>query len=91
MKERLVLAIFGSVQGVFFRLETQTRARALSLTGWVRNEPDGSVLLVAEGEKERLGELLGWAKNGPTLAKIERIRVEWLPATGEFTDFEIRY
>lgn len=91
MKQRLVLAVFGSVQGVLFRHETMLRARSLGLTGWVRNEPDGSLTITAEGDTEALDLLLRWAKNGPTLAKIERTRVEWLPATGEFEDFEIQY
>lgn len=50
---RVYLFIEGKVQGVFFRQTLRNLARSLSLTGWVRNMPDGRIEAVAEGEKEK--------------------------------------
>lgn len=87
--ERLDLQVFGRVQGVAFRWHTQRTARALDLTGWVRNLPDGSVRLVAEGERRDLQALLDWAVRGPQGARIDRQEVRWSQAAGSFTDFLI--
>ena len=89
--ERLHLKIFGDVQGVGFRFIAIEVARDLGLTGWVRNNPDGSVEIVAEGEKEPLENLVTWAKQGPPLARLDEIKTELQEATGEFTKFEVEY
>jgi acylphosphatase len=86
------MKIFGIVQGVFFRAGTQdTVHRIQGITGWVRNLPDGSVECLAEGEKEKLEELLDWAKHGPSGAEVEKIDEIWEEYKGEFEGFEIRY
>jgi acylphosphatase len=72
------LQIFGKVQGVFYRQSAQEMAKSLSLNGWVKNLPDASVLLEAEGEKEKLEMFLAWCKQGPSRAKVDSVRVEWL-------------
>ena len=79
----------GRVQGVFFRAATQREARRLGLTGWVRNRPDGSVELLAEGEEEGLKELVSWAHRGPSASHVERVDVRWRGYAGEFPDFRI--
>jgi acylphosphatase len=89
--ERLHLIVFGDVHGVNFRYYTYKLANNLGLSGWVRNNSDGSVELVAEGNKENLEVLLGWSQKGPDYAKVERVEKEWQKATGEFSRFEIRY
>ena len=81
--------VVGRVQGVFFRASAQREARRLGLTGWVRNRPDGSVELVAEGEDESLREFLGWVQRGPTSARVDRVDSRWRAYTGEFTEFRI--
>lgn len=92
MKARLQMRIFGDVQGVFFRAGTQDQARLLDgVTGWVRNAEDGSVECVAEGEKEKLEQLLEWCREGPSGATVEKVEHEWLEYKGEFKGFEIRY
>ena len=87
--ERLDLRVFGRVQGVAFRWHAQRKARALNLTGWVRNLPDGSVRLVAEGERTDLQTLLDWAVRGPQGARVDRQEVFWGEAAGTFDDFLI--
>lgn len=91
MIKRAVLKIYGDVQGVFYRANTQTKAREFNLVGWVRNEPDGTVKIVAEGEEENLKKLIEWCYNGVRYAKVEKVSVEWKEAKGEFGEFEIRY
>ena len=87
---RVEFKVTGVVQGVFFRQEAKRVADGLDLTGWVRNEPDGSVKIVAEGAEDKLQELAEWCKNGTTWAKVEKVEAEWQEAGEEFNDFEIR-
>lgn len=88
--ERLHLVVIGHVQGVSFRAHTQAEARRRGLVGWVRNQPDGGVELVAEGPREALDGLLAWARKGPSFARVTGIEVDWGVATGEHEGFEIR-
>ena len=69
--------ISGRVQGVFFRAEAAQRARSLGLAGWVRNNADGTVEAVFEGERERVGSMVEWARRGPSLAEVERVDLSW--------------
>ncbi|WP_397547453.1 acylphosphatase [Rhodothermus marinus] len=88
---RLEARVTGRVQGVGFRQFVRYHARRLGLTGWVRNEPDGSVYLVAEGPRELLEQLLDVVRQGPPAARVDEVQVHWLPARGEFEAFEIRW
>jgi acylphosphatase len=83
------LFVRGRVQGMFFRASTQREAKRLGLTGWVKNRPDGSVEVFAEGEEEGLKELIGWANRGPSAARVERVDVRWRSFVGDFSDFRI--
>jgi acylphosphatase len=69
--------IRGRVQGVFFRADLCDRARSLGLAGWARNNPDGSVEAVLEGEDERVGLALSWCERGPAGARVEDVEVAW--------------
>jgi acylphosphatase len=88
---RVHVIVQGRVQGVYFRASARDRARQLSLRGWVRNRADGSVELLAEGDKARLEQLVVWCHGGPPGAVVTDIDVEWQEATGEFTGFVVRY
>ena len=81
--------VFGRVQMVFFRDSTVRKARALKLTGWVRNEKDGSVKILATGEEEKIKKLYEWCKKGPLLAKVDRIEIKWINGKSESTDFQL--
>ena len=85
------LLVSGSVQGVFFRNSTRLKAEELGVTGWVRNLSDGRVEIVAEGEKEKVEELVEWVKKGSSAARVDNLDVEWQEYVEEFTSFEIRY
>lgn len=89
--KRLRLQIWGRVQGVFFRAHTQKEATRLGLIGWVRNCPDGTVELVAEGDEKNLTRLLDWCRVGPPKAKVLKIEPTWGKADGEFENFFIKY
>jgi len=87
---RVHLWVAGMVQGVFFRASTQDHARALGLTGWVKNLPDGRVELVAEGPAAAIESLVGFCRRGPRGAQVDRLeRVDEEPR-GEFQAFQVR-
>ena len=90
MKKRVVVKIFGEVQGIFFRAQTKEEADKLGLVGWVRNEADGTVMVVAEGEEKNLEKLIEYCKIGPKFAKVNKVEVKWGEANGEFKEFVIR-
>jgi acylphosphatase len=87
MRKRVELKIYGKVQGVFFRETSRMEAKKLNLVGWVRNEPDGTVKIVAEGEDKDLNRMIEWCKYGPDNAEVERVKAEWVKPVGEFSDF----
>lgn len=89
--QRLSARIRGRVQGVGFRHFTTTRAQQLGVTGWVRNEPDGSVRLEAEGSEDALESLLDAVHDGPRTARVDTVDAEWEDPTGEFDGFGVRY
>ena len=91
MKKQVILKIYGRVQMVLFRDSTRRQAKKLGLVGWIMNEPDNTVKAVAEGEEEQLKELIKWCYNGPMLARVEKIDIDWQEVTGQFKKFEIRY
>ena len=88
--KRLHLLIFGRVQGVGFRFNCCRQARALGLSGWVRNLPDDSVEIVAEGSDAALNAFSAWCRKGPTFAEVEHVTDTPEPALGDMTDFEIK-
>lgn len=83
------IAIFGQVQGVFFRHSAKREAERLGLVGWVRNADDGSVEALAQGPKDKLEEFVAWCKKGPPAAKVEKVEVEWGEASNQFDNFNI--
>lgn len=91
MNKQVILKIYGRVQLVLYRDSTRRRAKKLKLTGWVKNEPDGTVKVIAEGEEKELKELISWCYNGPILARVDKIDIQWREATEEFNKFEIKY
>ena len=90
-KARMRAIVKGIVQGVGYRFFVEDRAYELGLTGYVRNLPDGTVEVVAEGDKEVLELLLEHLRRGPRSARVTDVEVERGEATGEFKDFRIRF
>ncbi|GAB5534143.1 MAG: acylphosphatase [Rubricoccaceae bacterium] len=88
---RLEAVVSGRVQGVGFRRYVRNWGRKLELTGWVRNEPDGTVRLVAEGERAQLDRLVRLLWGGPPPARVEDVVTSWREAEGVFEAFEISH
>jgi acylphosphatase len=74
--------VHGDVQGVGFRYFVQRRAEEMGLAGWVRNRPDGSVEVLAEGSRAALARMLELLAKGPGMADVDRVDVEWGEARG---------
>jgi len=87
--ERLHGVIKGDVQGVGFRFFMIRRAQALGLTGWVKNRDDGVVEFVAEGRRQDLQQLEQAARDGPQMARVTAVEVNWSEATGNLSRFDI--
>jgi acylphosphatase len=83
--------VSGQVQGVGFRMSTRSQARQIGIDGFVRNLSNGDVEIVAQGETEKVDQLLEWAKSGSPSAVVNKLEVEVLVDDGEeFEGFEIR-
>jgi len=74
------LRIHGRVQGVFYRAWSRDEARALGLSGWVRNRRDGTVEMLLSGAAEKVAAMIERCRGGPPAARVERIDVD---ETGE--------
>lgn len=91
MKARAHVFVSGRVQGVFYRDHTRRWAISLGLTGWVRNLWDGRVEVLAEGEKERLEDLVARLKQGPPMSEVRDVEVNWEEFRDEFGDFRVTW
>ena len=89
--ERLHAVVHGDVQGVGFRYFVTRTARPLGVHGWVRNRPDGSVELTAEGERPVLEQLLQAVRQGPRAAHVTDVEVDWMAGTGSLEPFDLTY
>lgn len=88
MKAQVEIHVYGMVQGVGYRAFAKRAADRLSIYGYAENMPDGSVKIVAEGEKESLEQFINECKRGPSLSQVENVSAIWYPYTGKFYDFE---
>jgi acylphosphatase len=84
------IIVTGDVQGVGFRYFIARIANNLELNGYAKNLYGGDVEIVAEGRKEFLEELVQKARQGPSYASVDSIRVEWLDFANKYSNFEIR-
>jgi acylphosphatase len=71
------LKIQGKVQGVFFRADAAEKARQLAITGWIKNEDDGTVTCIAQGEKPNIEQFIEWCYQGPSMASVQSVLVKW--------------
>jgi acylphosphatase len=84
-------SVHGRVQGVFFRDYTRREALKLGLTGWVKNDWDGSVRVTAVGDKEGLKALVEFLHRGSPQARVSRVDVEWSETNQVYDGFEVRW
>ena len=85
----MLIYIYGKVQNVGFRFYTRRKAKETGITGFVRNQPDGSVYVEAEGQPEKLDEFISWCKTGPPWANVKDISVQDCTVQ-DFKDFTIK-
>ncbi len=89
MASRVKIKVTGIVQGVGYRYYTYRIARVLSLKGYVKNQKDGSVEVLAEGDRDKLMELISELRIGPPNSRVDNLSIEWQESKNEFPDFKI--
>lgn len=88
---QLQIIVSGTVQGVGFRYFTQMKAVQFGITGWVKNQPDGTVEIVATGDKEDLDQFISQLREGNPFSKVSDIKIEQLTEVIPFKSFKIKY
>jgi len=88
MQKAFQIRVYGRVQGVGFRYFTRSKAHETGVNGFVKNMPDGSVYIEAEGDESALEMFTFWCRRGPGWASVTRFEMLPQPATG-FETFEI--
>jgi acylphosphatase len=89
--KKIIITVYGHVQGVFFRYTTRKVARKLGLTGIVKNMSDGSVYIEAEGPEDKLVELLDFAKKGPKYARVDDVKFEYEDPEKKYKGFDYAF
>jgi len=84
------IRVEGKVQGVYYRASTKDKARSLGLNGYVKNETDGSVTILASGEKAQIDDLLSWCKTGVDLARVDNIQYQQTADEIKCSSFDIK-
>lgn len=90
MMRKVKILVSGRVQGVYFRVFTQNKAKHFAVNGTVRNLPDGRVEIVAEADHITIDKFIKWCHKGPITARVDNVEVTDLEA-GEaaFSSFDI--
>jgi acylphosphatase len=88
-KKAVILKVYGKVQGVGFRYYTHRKANELGLKGFVKNKPDGSVYIEAEGEETQLLSFINWCQDGPSWARVTKVEQQFIPCS-EYKDFQVQ-
>lgn len=72
------VVVSGKVQGVGYRFSAVRQAHELGVTGWVRNQHDGTVEAVLQGTPDQIDQMLSWMRYGPPGARVENVDAERL-------------
>lgn len=83
------ISVYGKVQNVGFRYYTLKTARQFNIRGFVKNRPDGSVYIEAEGDQTDLETFVEWCRRGPQWARVDSMEVQDTPVAG-YQEFEVR-
>ena len=84
------LLISGRVQGVYFRLFAQKKAKQLGIKGYDKNLVDGRVEIMAQADNSSIESFIKWSNKGPITARVDEVEVSEWPIEEQFTTFEIR-
>ena len=87
--QRVRVVVSGRVQGVFFRDSCRREAQLRGVTGWVRNDPEGTVTAEFEGRPEDVAAMVAWCHEGPPYASVDRVQQQEVAVTGG-SGFEVR-
>jgi Acylphosphatases len=91
IKEELYAVIVGDVQGVGFRYFVIQKAQSLGLHGYVRNDSNGDVEVVAQGTRPALERLLTALRRGPSAAQVQDVQTTWREPSEHVSGFHIRW
>ena len=83
--------VHGRVQGVFFRVYTRDKAHALNLSGWVRNNPNGTVECQVQGSDEAIKNFILFLHRGSPSARVDHVEIMDIPVDPKLQDFRITY
>jgi acylphosphatase len=85
------IKITGKVQGVGFRYFVQKRAADFNIAGWVKNLPDGSVAVMAQGDETDMDTFIDHLKTGPSMSRVSKVSLNRMPEPEQFYDFRVKY
>lgn len=85
------ITVQGVVQGVGYRFFVMNQAQLYDIRGYVRNMPDGTVEVVAEGEKGIINDFIDRLRIGPVSAHVTGVKVEWSEDEQGYTEFRLQY
>ena len=88
-KETNKIVVQGRVQGVAFRYCARNEAKKLSISGYARNMPNGTVELVAQGEADNVALFFDWCKHGPSAARVDSYLKETVTSPKDYQGFDI--
>lgn len=86
---RVHFRISGQVQGVFFRRSAKIEAERIGVVGWIRNDDDGAVEVMVQGEDDKVDQFIAWCKKGPPFAKVKDVEIKEQKGLEDFIDFSI--
>lgn len=89
-KLRKRIRFYGEVQAVGFRFQAQYAAKVYGVTGWVRNESDGTVLMEVQGTEDQINSVTAEIDNDPYI-RIERMETEWIEPENSEKGFRVKY
>lgn len=87
--DRAEIIVSGKVRGVWFRDYVKRSAIGLDLNGWVKNNPNGTVVAEVEGDKIVIEELIELIRIGSPMSRVDNVSVDWSQASNKFLDFTI--
>ncbi|HEY8219030.1 MAG TPA: acylphosphatase [Methylobacter sp.] len=90
MIRKVKILVSGRVQGVYFRLFTQNKAKHFHIKGSAKNLPDGRVEIIAEADNMTIEKFIKWCHKGPITARVDHVEITELPHDEALTSFEIK-
>jgi len=87
---KVKILVSGRVQGVYFRLFTQNKAKHFAIKGSAKNLPDGRVEIIAEAGSMAIEKFIKWCHKGPVTARVDHVEVTELQPDEALTSFEIK-